>query len=219
MTLESKSQSTALVTHSVSALLLITGSCPNCALLLGHLATLVKRGALGELCVVNVEQQPEYAAERGVRSVPWLRLGPFELSGARTLSELESWIERAKSTPGAAYYQELLDSARLEQAQRLANETGPAALVELLGDPKTPLQVRIGASAVLEGLSESRGLADALPALLSMSRHQDARIRADAAHLLGLIGDPQAQSALQQLRDDVDAEVGEIAADALAGRD
>ena len=135
------------------ALLLLAPGCPHCPAVLQALGELVKTGAIGRLEAVNIAVQPERAAQLGVRTVPWVRLGPFELEGLRTASEYREWAARAGTTDGmAAWLDEQLREGKLARVIRLIHEQ-PAhldALLALAGDPDTPLTVRIGVSAVLE---------------------------------------------------------------------
>ncbi len=87
------------------ALLFLSSHCPHCPAVLAGLSELVKRGSIGRLEVINLEQHPEAPAALQVRTVPWLRLGPYILTGARTLGELETWARRCvgeeiTSSPG-----------------------------------------------------------------------------------------------------------------------
>ena len=74
--------------NTLQATLLIGPGCPHCATTLAALSELVKKGRLGQLNVINVALEPEAARARGVRSVPWMELGPFELAGAHSEAEL-----------------------------------------------------------------------------------------------------------------------------------
>ncbi|MBI3775459.1 MAG: thioredoxin family protein, partial [Gammaproteobacteria bacterium] len=99
------------------ALMLLAPGCAHCPVMLATLAELLKRGVIGRLDVVNIERHPEIAQQLGVRSVPWLRIGEFELSGARSPLELERWAQRNGSVQGHAdYLTELLKSGVLNQA-------------------------------------------------------------------------------------------------------
>jgi hypothetical protein len=89
------------------------------------------------------------------------------------------------------------------------------ALMRLLGDPDTELTVRIGISAVFEGMEGNPALQRTLPALIALSAHRDAHIRGDAAHLLSLTHDPAVQPHLQRLLADEVADVREIAREGL----
>lgn len=94
----------------------------------------------------------------------------------------------------------------------------PAALADLLpiiANPEANMNVRFGASAVLERYAGQTPLHTLVPALGLLTGHGDARVRADACHLLGLSGSPDAIKYLEARRDDPDAEVREIASESL----
>jgi len=202
-----------------SALLLIAPGCSHCPVVLEGLSRLIKQGKLGRLEVVNIMAHPERAQEVGTRSVPWTRIGPFELSGALSPAELEQWSERAaKGTGIGAYYGHLLEGRKLERVVAMIREA-PATLNDLLGlleDEETPMAVRIGIGAVAEELQDSGLISEALPELMRLSESPDAALRADASHYLGLSADPAAIPALEARLADEDAEVREIAAESLA---
>jgi hypothetical protein len=95
----------------------------------------------------------------------------------------------------------------------------PKALADLLpivANPAANLNVRFGASAVLERHAGTPALQALVPALGMLSCHGDARVRADACHLLGLSGSEAAVGYLEARRGDPDAEVREIVAESLA---
>ncbi len=94
----------------------------------------------------------------------------------------------------------------------------PKALADLLpivSNPEANLNVRFGASAVLERYAGAPALQALVPALGMLAGHGDARVRADACHLLGLSGSPEAIKYLEARHDDPDAEVREIVAESL----
>ena len=94
----------------------------------------------------------------------------------------------------------------------------PKALADLLpivANPEANLNVRFGASAVLERYAGAPALQALVPALGMLAGHGDARVRADACHLLGLSGSPEAIKYLEARHDDPDAEVREIVAESL----
>lgn len=95
----------------------------------------------------------------------------------------------------------------------------PKALADLLpivANPEANMNVRFGASAVLERHAGSPALQALVPALGMLTGHGDARVRADACHLLALSSTPAATKYLEARLDDPDAEVREIAAESLA---
>lgn len=205
-------------TSRPDALLLLTSTCPYCPTVLAGLGELVKQGVIGRLEVVNIGERPEIAQELGVRTVPWVRLGPYTLEGMRSPAELRQWAERAGTPEGLAeYFHEILKSGELGKVSELAAHDGAAldALLRLLGDPDTELTVRIGINAVFEGLEGSALLQRAVQQLVELASHRDAHIRGDAAHLLSLTHDPRATPALEKLLKDDIADIREIAREGI----
>lgn len=199
--------------------LLIATGCTHCPIALAALSDLLKKGRIGRLEVTNIAVRPEIGEARGARSVPWMRIGPFELSGAHTPSELAAWVERAVSGTGwQDYLSERLATGELEGAIAASRQDRAArqALLELAADLDTPFAVRIGVGAVFEELGPEGLIADLVqPILDTLAGSEHAQVRADAAHFLGLSGSEQARAPLQQMRDDADAEVREIAQESL----
>jgi len=200
------------------ALLLLTSQCPHCPTVLQGLAELVKQGVIGRLEAVNIAVRPDLAAQYGVRSVPWIRLGEFELQGLHSAAELGHWAQRAGSEAGVAeYYADLLKHGQLagvlgavqKNPQRLS------ALLRLAGDPDTELAIRVGVSAVMEDFAASEALRAQLPALIALGRHDDPRVRADACHFLALTASPDAVAPLQTLSEDPERSVQDVARDSL----
>lgn len=201
------------------ALLFITRLCPHCPTVLQGLSELVKTGTISELEVINLDQAPARAQELGIRSVPWLRLGPFVLQGLYSPAELARWAAGATSPQGyAAYLGERIAAGQLAQAMTFLRQDPAylAGLTELLGDTAMELSTRIGTGALLEDLAGSELMAEIIPGLIELTQAPDPRLRGDAAHYLGLQPDPRSTPVLQALLQDPDADVREIAADSLA---
>lgn len=200
------------------ALLLITSSCPYCPTVFAALGELLKSGHIGRLEAVNIGVHPEVARAHGVRSVPWVKLGPFELEGLYSAAELRQWAERAGTPEGLAeYFHELLKAGQLAKVSAHAARDPAAldALLALLGDTDTELTVRIGINAVFEGLEGQAPLERAVGPLVALVTHRDAHIRGDAAHLLSLTRDPRAAAALERLLDDPVSDIRDIAREGL----
>jgi hypothetical protein len=200
------------------ALLLLAPGCPHCPAVLEGLGALLKEGVIGRLEAVNVAVHPERAAALGVRTVPWVTIGPFELEGALTPGELRGWAERADSLDGMAdYFFQMLKSGRRARVEEMARQE-PArlrALVRLMERPDTSMAVRLGIGAVLEELSGS-GLAETMISDLgALARSGDALTRADACHFLSLIGGAEVAPYLRACLEDEDNAVREIAAESL----
>ncbi|MBS4097490.1 MAG: HEAT repeat domain-containing protein [Sulfuricella sp.] len=200
------------------ALLFISPACPHCPAMLASLAQLLKEGLLGKLEAINLAAHPEATAELGVKSVPWLRLGPFELEGAQTPAELRSLALGADDAGVmASYIHDLLISGRRARVEDLLRREPRhfGAFPRLLRDPATSMAVRIGIGAVLEEFQGSGLASGIIPALGEILRDAEPRTRADAAHFLSLIGGPEALAIFRAHLDDADPEVREIAAEAL----
>ena len=200
------------------ALMLLGTHCPYCPTVLRGLSDLVKSGAVGKLEVVNIEQHPEVSHALGVRSVPWVRIGPFELEGLRSEKELRSWAEAAGTEAGyASYLDELLSTGKIDRATKLIRTNPEAinALLVLFSNSDTQLNTRIGISAIIESLAGSDLLQGVVDRLGELCQYDDPRIRGDAAHYLGLTGNDKATAYLKQLVDDPDSDVRTVARESL----
>jgi thioredoxin-like negative regulator of GroEL len=200
------------------ALLLLTSQCPHCPSVLTALSDLVKRGEIGRLEAVNIEQHPDIAAANAVRSVPWLRIGPFQLTGTRSLTELQTWAQRAVSADGMSdAFHDLLKQADLAQVLQLvaAEPARLATLLPIVANPEASLNVKLGVGVVFDEYAGTPTLQALLPPLGELSQHADARVRADACHLLGLAGSSLAKAWLQAALQDENPDVREIAAESL----
>lgn len=205
-------------TAAPAALLFTAPGCPHCPGVKAALEKLLAEGAIGSLEVVDATREQARAAELGVRSVPWLRLGDFVLTGAQTPQELRQWAGRAADPQGmSGYLEHLLANGELAAAEALLQRQPNhlAALLPLLGAADTPIQVRLGIGAILESLEGQEALHPLLPELIRLSAHQDHRVRSDACHYLGLSHSAEALPALEARLEDGHAEVREIAAEAI----
>jgi thioredoxin-like negative regulator of GroEL len=200
------------------ALLLLGTHCPHCPTVLQGLANLVKAGTLGTLKVVNVEQRGDIARELGVRTVPWVRIGSFELEGLRTEQELGEWAARAAANAGMSeWLDELLSSGDISKPlERIKSEPAMmTALLKLFADQDTSLNTRIGISAIMEDLQGTDTLTAIVAQLGELTLHQNAHIRGDACYYLALSGSPEAAGYIKPLLDDADANVRDIARESL----
>lgn len=200
------------------ALLLLATGCAHCPVVLEGLSQLLKKGRISRLEAVNIVEQPEAAQAVGTRSVPWTRIGPFELEGALTPAELARWADLAAGGTGFSdYFSHLLETRRAHKVSQWL-EQHPDTLGQLIGlaaDHETPMTVRIGVGVVLEELEGSPLLASGMDALVALAGSAHANIRADAAHYLGLTHRPDAGTALNRLLEDDHPDVREIASESL----
>lgn len=200
------------------ALLFTAPGCPHCPGVKAALQKLQQEGVIGELETHDISREPDLAAELGIRSVPWLKLGEFILTGAQSPQQLRQWAERAAAPDGmSGYLAHLLKGGELSEAERLlsAQPQHLGALLPLLADAESPIQVRIGVSAILEQFEGEAPLRELVPQLISLSESPEHRLRSDACHLLGLSHDSAAREALLRCSEDEHSEVREIATEAL----
>lgn len=205
-------------TTAPAALMLMGTHCPYCPTVLKALQALLASGDISELQTHNIEEHPEIARELGVRSVPWVRIGDFELEGLRSEKELRDWASKAASGSGSAdWLNELLGSGNINTP--LASvKADPAMMEDLLAlfvSPDTPLNTQIGISALMEELKGSSHLTAIVDRLGALTKHADARVRGDACYFLSLSGSPQAKDFIQALLKDDDPAVREIARESL----
>jgi hypothetical protein len=211
---------TATATGQVpDALLLMTAGCPHCPAALQSLTLLLKEGAIGRLQVVNVAIHTDEAEARGVRSVPWVQLGPFEVEGAVNPGRLR---ELARGVNDEAVFDGwLLDTLKAGHRQKFESLVRREphrilALARLMQNPEASMAVRLGIGAILEEL-HGTGLTEALvPALGGMLAADDRLLRADACHFLTLIGGEGVRPLMQARLNDHDAEIRDMAEEWLA---
>ena len=201
------------------ALLLLATGCAHCPMVLENLALLLKQGRIGRLEAINIVEHPTIAQRIGTRTVPWTRIGSFEIDGMLSLGELEQWIDLTHKEEGVArYLSHLLETQRVHAAvswlQR--NPDRVHHLLGLLELPATPMVVRIGVGVVAEELQGTPIWKSALADMISLARSTDPALRADIAHYLGLTHSRDATQPLRGMLEDDNPDVREIAAESLA---
>ena len=199
--------------------MLLGTHCPHCPSVLGSLSELVKQGVISKLEVVNLEQRPETGRELGVRSVPWVRIGPFEFSGLHSKAELQSWAEQAGTEQGMTkYFEQLLgDGEVMRVLGMIANDHGLLhALIGLVSDADAKINARIGAGVIMEDYEGKPELLALIPELGNLTRHADARVRSDACHYLSLTHDDSVKQYIEPLLEDQNEDVREVAEESLA---
>jgi len=205
--------------HVAPDVLMLMGThCAYCLPMMQVLSELMKAGHIGELRIVNIEDNTQLASQYDVRNVPWLRVGQFELSGSRSKQELLQWLKRASTFEGiTAYLDEVLSEGSIQSANKLVDED-PHVLVnviELMADPDAKINVRLGVGVIIEDLAESEEFKIAIPPLINHLSSDDARVRGDACHYLSLTKDVSHIAAIENLLNDESEEVREIAQDSL----
>lgn len=202
----------------IESILIISSHCLHCPAVLNNLSTLVKSGEIAQLTVINIEQQPLAAKQYDVRSVPWIKIGSQILQGAQTLESLRQKLAWAKQeqTLAADFDFLLSDGQAAKVVEQIRDDNNAMdVILELLGDSGTVLSTRIGIGVVMEEFMATDLLKSTIPALEKLSTHEDALIRSDACHYLGLSQDASVISILQKRLDDENADVREIAQDSI----
>jgi thioredoxin-like negative regulator of GroEL len=205
-------------TNPITATLAIASSCGHCPAVLDAMTRSVKAGELSELRVINIGEDIEFAKQHGIRSVPWFRIGEFVFDGMMPAAQITQWIQRAGDVNGAIQYLDtLLSSSKLQRAKTFveANKANMSALMNLLGDNETSLNVRIGIGALIEELEGTTHLSSCVAELIALTQHDLAAIRADACHYLGLSHDPKVENTLRAALTDNDNDVREVASDTI----
>jgi len=217
MTKEQKNIASPLNSSS-SVLMLMGKQCAYCGPMMQILTELMKAGELAELRIVNLDENPELARQLGVRSVPWLKIGPFELQGARSRQEIALWLQRAANFDGLTeYLDEVLAEGNIGYANKLIQRY-PQALenvVALMADPQAKINVRLGVGVMIEEMAESEAFKVVIPRLIDYLSSEDARIRGDACHYLSLTKDGSTIPFIEKLLSDESEEVREIAQESL----
>jgi hypothetical protein len=208
-----------MLVSAPDALLLITGGCSHCPAALQALTALLKEGAIGRLQVINVAVHVEEAESRGVQSVPWTKIGPFEVEGVSTPARLrELALGVNDDAVFDAWLLETLKAGKRQKFEALVRQEPQRihALARLMKNPEASMAIRLGIGAVLEELHGS-GFSDPLiPGLAGMLGSDDRLLRADACHFLTLIGGEAIRSHMLACLNDADSEIREMAEEWLA---
>lgn len=202
----------------LEVLILVGTHCNYCGPMLKILSEMVKQGEFARLQVVNIEKDDTLAKELGVRSVPWVRIGPFELSGMRTKDEINQWLKRATSDNGITIYlEEILAEGNVGTAidfvKRFPESVGN--VIDLMLDTNGKINVRLGVGVIIEDIAESKIFKQVIPRLIDALSDDDARVRGDACHYLSLTNDVKYLPVIEPLLSDDSDEVKEIALDSI----
>lgn len=204
------------------ALLLISSHCPHCEAMLKRVTQLVKDNEIGRLEVTNLESHAELAQHYHVRSVPWLRIGHHELTGAQTLDTIRqriTWAKQENDNPSEliSLYDHQLSEAQADKVVEQIKQKPEtiSAIMSLLSDSGTVLSTRIGIGVIMEEFENTPLIQSLVPEFAKLTTHKDKRIRADVCHYLGLTGSHQAITLLQAITNEDDPEVLETIADSI----
>ena len=198
--------------------LFIAPGCPHCPNVLQALSELIKDGEIAEMEVSNMALVPEKAQELNIRSVPWIKIGPFELTGSQTKGELQTWISRIQSETGMQeYFNKLLTNSELNKVMSLLKKEPDLFrhLPVMIQDKDTSLGAKIGIGAIFEEFQGTKAIKALIPSLTELLTSEQASIRNDACYYLGLSESPDAIAPIKTLANDDTEEVRESVRDAL----
>ena len=202
----------------VHATLLVAPACPHCPQIKQVLTELLAQSKLASLELVDISIDLERAEQLGVRTVPWCQLNALELQGAHSRDEIVYWVEQAARQDGRQQlFDSLLEVGQLAQVESMLRRH-PEAMSDLLvlfADQERQINVRIGASAVLESLQGSGVLEQAVNQIGAHTQDHNVSTRIDACHVLSFIRHPSAMNFLRQALEDSDAEVREVAQESI----
>jgi len=150
--------------------------------------------------------------------VPWLQIGPFQLSGARSKQEIQLWLQRASSFSGITdYLEEVLAEGNIQSANKFIQRypQGLDNVIELMANPDAKINVRLGIGVMIEEMAETEAFKAVVPRLTNYLSDKDSRVRGDACHYLSLTKDVSVIPLIEKLLSDESDEVKEIAQDSL----
>jgi len=202
----------------VHATLLVAPGCPHCPQVKQVLNDLLAQSNIASLEVVDISTDLERAETFAVRSVPWLKLNNLALQGQHSRDEISYWVQQAGLPEGRqTLFDSLLEVGQLGQVEAMIRKdpSGLSDVLVLLADQERQINVRIGASAVIEGLADSGLLDEAVDEIGLLTRHADAGTRTDACHILSFIHCPSSFKYLEAALDDTHQDVRETARDSL----
>jgi hypothetical protein len=193
-------------------------ACLNCPGALRAAAAVAAADPATCCCATDVSRLPEEAARRGVKTTPTTFLDgvpvALEALPADALARLVAG--RGGAAHALAVLRAEVERGDAEAAARHLAVAGVAAGVVALY-AEADLGLRTGLALALETAVEEDPacLRPAVPALTALLASAHPTLRGDAADLLALAGDEAAIPALEALLDDENADVAELAAEAI----
>jgi hypothetical protein len=205
-----------------SAELFVATGCSHCPVVLNELSEQLKKGHIYSLTVTNIAVDNERADELGIRSVPWFSLkneNTFMIfSGNYSPNEIQQWIASSQNKNGMQeYIEKSLSTGQLitvSQVVQLFPETF-SAVISMIKDEETSMDIRIGLDALIESLSGSEILKKHTSSLKEIASCNIARLQIDALHYIALTGDVRNKAFLQEKTEDKDQQVKDAAVEAL----
>lgn len=200
------------------ATVLLGTHCPHCPAILHSLSELVKKGEISQLHAINIEAAPEVAQKYAVRSVPWVKIGDYILTGLQPLDALQQrikWSDDKNVLLGE--FDHMLSNGEVEQVTASINADNAQfdVIMTLLADPATILSTRIGIGVIMEDFENTDLIKSQLKEFTKLLDSSDSRVRADAAHYLSLTHSDGAIPSLKAHQDDKNSDVRAVIKDSI----
>jgi hypothetical protein len=212
------------MTHSspLSVELFVATGCSHCPIVLNELSEQLKKGTIASLRITNIAVDNERAAQLNIRSVPWFSIhhdASFMIfSGSHSPKEIRQWIKTSQTGNGMQdYVKDALSNGQLATVIQ-AIEIEPssfAAIISMLEDEDTSMEVRIGLDALIESFASSDVLKNNVDAFKNIVRNNDLRLQIDALHYIALAGDPEDSAFINEFTQHEDPQLREAAVEAL----
>ncbi len=160
-----------------------------------------RNGAIDELDIIDIGENPKVAQKLNIRSVPYYLINDFAFYGLKTQNELLRLLQHGEVEKWQEFIKSELSEGQLNEAEKAVIENPPAreAMMLLLDDTQTTLVVRIGLSAIIESVVETGLLNDYESQFIALSSHQDERIAIDAIYYLSLLASKQSLLKLKDI--------------------
>ncbi len=180
-------------------------NCKICPQMEQLFVEMLKNGAIDELTILNVEEQPELAQQYNIRSLPFYLINDVAFYGLKTATEVKKILQQDSTEKLVELINSELSDGQLQTVEDLVAEQPDArdAVLVLLNDPETSLVVRIGLSAIIETLTETTDtLKNHEKHFLTLADHSDDRIATDAIYYLSLFGSADSMQKLEEISKD-----------------
>ena len=202
--------------------LFVATGCSHCPIVLNELSEQLKKGNIASLTVTNIAIDNERAAQLNIRSVPWFSIkhnNNFMIfSGQHSPGEIQHWIKTSQNKSAMQDYVE--DALRTGQLAtvRQAIELSPAsftAIISMLEDEETSMEIRIGLDALIEALSSTEILKNNVESFKQIARSNNLRLQIDALHYIALAGNREDQAFIKEFTQHQDQQLKDAAVEAL----
>ena len=168
--------------------------------------------------VIDITHQPLPNHLKFIRSVPVTVIRDLPFIGKYTEQEMQQWLALTDDVQfRQKYLSEQLNTGELSLMTSLV-KTMPGLLkhaIPLLADKETPMQVKIGITALFEAMEGSELLSPLVPDLRRLANHEQHNVLSDVIYLLSLIHDPELRGWFESLLSHKHEEIRELARDAL----